>query len=188
MSWGSQVLSFRLEESGAPWLGVVGFFNAPGAEAQREKTIFWNHPQTLPTHGFLDSWRLWESAPCSQLPSCPMPGPDAGRWAHCQPPTLLPLPSLGACPSGQAQICSVWLSLKLGNPTAGEEGNLCPASLPTQQLRPPGRVREGTQPPFPGLCLPPPRPKAVAPARRAKEPFLFVPVYFPRGELQPRAL
>ena len=44
MSWGWQVLSFRLGESGAPWLGVVGVFKALGAEAQREKTFFWNQP------------------------------------------------------------------------------------------------------------------------------------------------
>lgn len=67
------MLSFRLGESGAPWLGVVGVFKALGAEAQREKTFSGTSPHTLPTHGFLDSWCLWESAPCSLLPAPLLP-------------------------------------------------------------------------------------------------------------------
>lgn len=94
------------------------------------------------------SRHLWKSAPCPRLPSCPTPGPDAGRGhtpsflLSC--PSQAPEPGPAGRPRFALGLSLQWETLR----SAGEEGDSCPASLPTQQLRPPARAGEGTQPPF----------------------------------------
>lgn len=143
MSWGRRVLGFGLGERRGPTAWCVWGVSKPlGAEAQTPFLEPAPRVQQPPVASWTLSRHLWKSAPC------PTHGRDAGR-GHT-PSFLLSCPSQAPEP-GPARRPRFALGLSLQWETlrsAGEEGDSCPASLPTQQLRPPGRAGEGTQPPF----------------------------------------